>query len=79
METKDKNQRQHSPTSSVIVDWSTACDANPEGMIEWLKQYPRKGDIHVYLPSISRRAQLPRLRSTLQGLGCTVTAVKNYA
>jgi len=58
----------------VTVDWSQEKEINIHHLVEWLKGYPRKGDIHVYIPRRFNHSPTASLRTTLQMLGCTVTS-----
>lgn len=58
----------------VTIDWSDVQELNADDVLNWLRLYPRTNDIHVYLPSVRRRSDHPRLQNSLQQLGCTVTA-----
>lgn len=70
-------------TSPVVIDWSgaitdkTGSDENIEKMLEWVKTYPRKADVHVYLGKIKQRQVGRRLQGSLQAMGCKVTT-KHY-
>jgi hypothetical protein len=68
--------------AQVIVDWSLPQSA-PEmsgdaaidraRLLEWIRTYPQRSTIHVYLRSSLVSQQNRKLQSTLQSLGCTVT------
>ncbi|MDP7247648.1 MAG: hypothetical protein QF741_03425 [Candidatus Peribacteraceae bacterium] len=60
--------------SRVTVDWSQEKEININHLVEWLKGYPRKGDIHVYIPRRFNHSPTASFRTTLQALGCTVTS-----
>ncbi|MBU2259915.1 hypothetical protein KKC44_04910 [Patescibacteria group bacterium] len=85
MHTKTTIEHHHSPSRvtlrpeydqshCVTIYWSSEKELQTDAMLEWLRLYPRKHDIHVYLPSVHKRRDHPRLQNTLQQLGCTVTA-----
>jgi len=63
--------------SRVVVDWSQEKDINIHLLVEWLKRCPRKGDIHVYIPSRFNHSPTAHLRTNLQVLGCRVTACRS--
>ncbi len=66
--------------AQVIVDWSkVATDVNADVQLEvdhlmrWIRSYPARSAVHVYL---RRSVSVPRdrmLQNTLQSLGCRVT------
>ena len=66
--------------AQVIVDWSkVATDVNADVQLEidhlmqWIRSYPARSAVHVYL---RRSLSAPRdrmLQNTLQSLGCRVT------
>ncbi|HVW67141.1 MAG TPA: hypothetical protein VHA78_05455 [Candidatus Peribacteraceae bacterium] len=65
---------------NVVIDFSnfSLLDAKSgvfsiTSLIEWVKSYPQRGDVHVYLPSRSRFSEARKLQSVLLSLGCTVT------
>lgn len=70
------------PTKHVVIDWSdlfsteesAPSSVNVDGLIDWIKTYPRKKDVHVYLRSPRQDILARKLKNTLQALGCTVTA-----
>jgi hypothetical protein len=63
--------------SSVVVDWtgSVPDSAMPEEqvLLDWVKQFPFKSNIHIMLPSSRLSGANRRLQATLQLLGCRVT------
>lgn len=68
------------PTPSpIVIDWSgyedeaTATPENVEKMISWVRSYPRKKDIHVYLGKLRQRHVGRKLQGELLALGCTVS------
>lgn len=71
--------RSECPSSSVVIDWSggvderNGTDENLAKMIEWIKTYPRKADIHVYLGKCKRHRAGRKLQGALQAMGCKVT------
>ncbi|MFA7681530.1 MAG: hypothetical protein WCX61_00705 [Candidatus Peribacteraceae bacterium] len=62
------------PSKQIVVDWSNEREIPVDALIEWIRQYPRRSDIHVYVPSACRRHAYPCLQTTLLKMGCTVTA-----
>lgn len=75
----------HSPGTSytqqnVVIDFSSlqqeeanSGDFSVATIVEWVRSYPRKGSVHVYLPSDHVLSNSRQLQSTLLSLGCTVT------
>lgn len=68
-----------STPSPVVIDWSgsvdeqTGCDENIEKMIAWIKTYPRKADVHIYLGKTKQRRIGRKLQGALLAMGCKVT------
>jgi hypothetical protein len=67
-------------SSRVILDWShlspeSSAHASPEvdTLLDWVRTYPRRTDIHVYLRNSMRSIGVRKLQHKLQALGCTVT------
>jgi len=65
---------------NVVIDFSnfshldaTSGVFSVTSLIEWVKSYPRRGDVHVYLPSGARFSGARKLQSVLLSLGCIVT------
>lgn len=65
---------------NVVIDLSTSQHPEDNGgvfpvatIVEWVRSYPRKGSVHVYLPSDHVLSNSRQLQSTLLSLGCTVT------
>jgi hypothetical protein len=69
--------------AQVIVDWSQPQSA-PEltgdetldraALLEWIRTYPQRSAIHVFLRSSLSNQKNRKLQSTLQSLGCKVTS-----
>jgi Lon protease-like protein len=69
--------------AQVIVDWTQPQSA-PEmtgdetvdraALMEWIRTYPQRSAIHVYLRSSLSNQKNRKLQSTLQSLGCRVTS-----
>ena len=65
----------------VIIDWSDVELAKTERskpvevqkLIAWVRSYPERKDIHVYLCNAMKSGGIRKLQNTLQALGCTVT------
>lgn len=68
-------------SSRVIIDWSEGGFQQPEAakpeevekLLAWVKSYPRRRDIHVYLRNPMMSVRVRTLQHKLQALGCTVT------
>lgn len=65
---------------NVVIDFSNFSHLDAKSgvieatsLIEWVKSYPHRGDVHVYLPSGTRFSDARKLQSMLLSLGCTVT------
>ncbi len=65
---------------NVVIDFSSFQQIEANGgefsvtnIVEWVRNYPRKGAVHVYLPSDRVLSNARQLQSTLLSLGCTVT------
>ena len=63
----------------VIVDWSQPqsaplCDhVEMNDLLRWIRTYPERTAIHVYLSRTPDTQQSRTLQNTLQSLGCRVT------
>lgn len=66
--------------SRVIIDCSSMVGddrgESPElsSLIEWVKSFPRRSEVHVVLGGGPSRQASRRLQGRLQAMGCTVTA-----
>ena len=64
-------------TPTVTLDWSNLLQSDgvdAQHLLEWVRGYPRKREIHVYIPQKQRP-----LQRQLQALGCTVTRTATFA
>jgi hypothetical protein len=59
--------------TEVVIDWSKTPETDINTMIEWIRTYPRRKDVHVYLGAQRHKPQGRQLQNALQALGCTVT------
>jgi len=62
----------------VVIDWSDIFspqkgEVNIDGLIDWIRTYPRQKDVHVYLRPARHNTQSRLLQNSLKALGCTVT------
>lgn len=63
----------------VIVDWSQPQSApaaeavQMEDLVRWIRTYPERTAVHVYLRRSLTNTRGRLLRNTLQSMGCTVT------
>jgi len=72
--------------SSLVIDFSDLqhTDKHPlfdfdlNNFMDWVKSYPRRSDIHVFVRSSIVSASNRKLQSRLQALGCTVTRKVTY-
>jgi len=63
--------------AGVIIDWARLINEKNEEsdtLMDWVRTYPAKKDIHVYLGSVKERHTAWKLRRMLMALGCTVTS-----
>ncbi len=69
--------------AQVIVDWTQPQSApamtgdetvDRAALMEWIRTYPQRSAIHVYLRSSLSDQSNRKLQSTLQSLGCRVTS-----
>lgn len=68
-------------SSRVVIDCSSLCrndkiEGNPEvaSLVDWVRSFPRRSDIHVVLGSGRTRHASRKLQGKLQALGCMVSA-----
>lgn len=65
--------------AGVVIDGARLLSVEGEGrfgadrLLAWVQSYPRRSDIHVYLPRSVDSGAGRRLQTALQSLGCTVT------
>lgn len=67
--------------AKLVIDCSTIFDVSSEaqsadiaGLIQWVKEYPQRSSIHVYVGGGRDRQASRKLQGRLQALGCTVIA-----
>ncbi len=70
-----------SEKGKVFIDWTdvftdvrTPEASGIDGFLAWVKQYPKRSDIHVRIRARRLHDASRRLQRNLQALGCTVIA-----
>jgi hypothetical protein len=67
--------------SRLVIDCTEICAAaatnvsetEMDKLLDWVRTYPRRDEIHVYLRNSLKHRPVRRLQRTLLSLGCTVT------
>jgi hypothetical protein len=65
-----------SPTG-IYIDCSVQ-NGQMESILEWVAGHPRNSAIHIALPSVLSGSIPRKYQTSLQALGCTVTAKLQY-
>ncbi len=71
----------------LIIDFSTVVSSantslpieEMSNILQWVRSYPNRSNVHVYLPTSMRSLGVRKLQTQLQTLGCTVTMKTSFA
>lgn len=47
-------------------------------LLQWVRSYPNRASVHVYLPTSMRSLGVRKFQAQLQSLGCTVTTKASF-
>jgi len=71
----------------LVIDFSTfVSSANTtlaveemSNLLQWIRNYPQRANVHVYLPTSMRNLGVRKFQTQLQTLGCTVTTKTSFS
>lgn len=71
----------------LVIDFSTVVSSataslpveEMSNLLTWIRSYPKRSNVHVYLPTSMRNLGVRKFQSQLQTLGCTVTMRASFS
>jgi len=70
----------------LVIDFSTVVSSSNtslpieemSNLLQWVRSYPHRASVHVYLPTSMRSLGVRKFQTQLQSLGCTVTTKASF-